>query len=218
MNHFYLALSCLQGRTMESAFIELSQLPCTGIQLTPGNVPTVGFQKLVETSGKESIRHHGFSFDAMRQRVWDKEECLVDSNSVHPPQDEIFSEKLLREYQGPVLETMYPGYRLGTGRSIEFYMSLGKPLAVDVAHLKIQMDMGVLDDKQLNKIFDYNNITEIHVSESSNGKDVHRPLSEKSFGLEWAREKRQRDIPVVLECYMHKLNDDQRREQIELII
>ena len=86
MKNLYLALSCLQGRPMQSSFDELISLSCEGIQLTPGNVPTKGFEKYVKESGKSFLKHHGFSFNAYRKNVWDQNgSCLVDSHSVHPP-------------------------------------------------------------------------------------------------------------------------------------
>ena len=40
-----LALSCLQGRPMQAAAEDLLGLDPDGLQLTPGNVPTPGFER-----------------------------------------------------------------------------------------------------------------------------------------------------------------------------
>lgn len=54
----YLALSCLQGRPMQSAFDELTELQPAGIQLTPGNAPTYGFEEHVTKSGSRRMSSH----------------------------------------------------------------------------------------------------------------------------------------------------------------
>ena len=80
-----LAMSCLQGRPMSEAARELLDLEPDGLQLTPGNLPTADFAAFA--NGVTTLRHHGFSFTARRQPVWaDDGVCLVDNDSVHPPQ------------------------------------------------------------------------------------------------------------------------------------
>ena len=81
----FVAMSCLQGRPMASAFDELVTLGAA-LQLTPGNLPTPGFEAHVAASGVPTRRHHGFSFEHRRACVWSAGgACLVTSESVHPP-------------------------------------------------------------------------------------------------------------------------------------
>lgn len=204
MAMLYLALSCLQGRPMARAYAELSAL-ADGVQLTPGCQPTPGFAPTgpVRT-------HHGYTPTAFRIRdVWGADgACLVDSDSVHPPAAGG------RYSDAPILETMYPGYELGDGDALDAAMDRGARLAVDVSHLFIQRTQGVLSDRTLARVLDYERVEEIHVSANDGARDLHAPLRADSFGLDWAR---QRGVPVVLECYFHKLDADARRRQIELV-
>jgi len=55
------------------------------------------------------------------------------------------------------------------------------------------------------------------VSANDGRRDLHRPLGADEFGLDWARERLAGGDPVVLECYMHKLSDAERRAQIDLV-
>lgn len=219
MNNLYIAMSCLQGRPMQMSFDDLISLPCKGIQLTPGNVPTKDFEKHVKVSNRPYLKHHGFSFAAYRKKVWDPYgNCLVSSDSVHPPKIKNSTQTfILEDYNGPVLESMYPSYYLGDGESLSKAMELNIPLAIDVSHLKIQLDAGVLDKTTLKKVFDYKNIKEVHISESKNGRDTHDPINCNTFGLGWVKEKSQDGVITVLECYMHQLNVSEREEQLKFI-
>ena len=67
----YLAMSCLQGRPMSAAALDLLALGPDGLQLTPGNAPTPGFLDTLARDGVASRTHHGFHPEAMKQRVWD---------------------------------------------------------------------------------------------------------------------------------------------------
>jgi hypothetical protein len=213
------ALSCLQGRPMRAAFDELLPL-ADGVQLTPGNVPTPGFAE--RAAG--SLVHHGFAFDRRRTAVWGaRAKPLVTKRSVHAPEA---SEASFAELQAAVdeiraaelvLETMYPGFSLGSGDELAWAMAARLPLAVDISHLAIQRAAAALGDAALAEICDYDRIAEIHVSQSDGVHDRHAPLSASTFGLEWARERQRAGTPIVLECYMHRLSPDERRRQIELV-
>ena len=50
MKKLYLALSCLQGQPMQKAAEELISLNPYGLQLTPGNVPTIGIVVSIENA------------------------------------------------------------------------------------------------------------------------------------------------------------------------
>jgi hypothetical protein len=213
------AMSSLQGRPMARAFDELASLD-VGIQLTPGNVPTEGFHAHVVRSGIATRRHHGFAWDARKRPVWAADgACLVDAESVHPPQDrEAADWRAWYDAAGsrPILEVMYPGYALGTGGEVERAIADGLPLAVDVSHVHIQRTQGAMDDRVWRRLADYPQIAEVHVSANAGRHDTHDPLRADTFGLDWARE-RLAELPVVLECYMHRLSIDERRRQIDLV-
>jgi len=218
----FLALSCLQGRPMRWAFDELRALG-VGIQLTPGNEPSRGFQAHVAQSQTCVRTHHGFSFSARQTRVWaDAGELLARSDSVHPPKlgspaAPRFDEWLEQSSATVSLETMYPGYRLGTGAELERAMALERPLAVDVSHLFIQRTAGVMGEATLRRLFDYPHVTEVHVSQNDGRNDLHRLLRADAFGLAWALEKARAGVPLIHEAYLHRASEDVRRAQLELL-
>jgi hypothetical protein len=114
-----------------------------------------------------------------------------------------------------VLETMYPGYAaLANGDQIAAAMAEGRWLAVDVAHLDIQMYRGVLAKPVLDRLMDYERVAEVHVSTSREARDTHAKLSMSTWGIEWARTRLAAGTPVILECYMYKLSHEERLEQI----
>jgi hypothetical protein len=221
----FVAMSCLQGRPMAGAFDELAALGA-GLQLTPGNQPTPGFAAHVAASGVPTRRHHGFSFEARRADVWSAGgACLVPSESVHPPADGEGGEGGGAAWRAwyeaaprrPVLEVMYPGFTLGCGDEVLAAMDAGRPLAVDVSHVFIQRTQGAMDERVWHRLQGYERIAEVHVSANGGRHDTHRPLADDTFGLAWAREQLRAGTPVVLECYMHRLTDGERRRQIELV-
>ncbi len=210
----YLALSCFQGRTMGDAARTLVALAPgrIGLQLTPGCAPSaIDVECPVRT-------HHGFTPLALRARVWDGGTLCWHGDSVHPPQER----EVPDDWRAPedlVMETMYPGYAaLANGDQISEAMDAGRWLAVDVAHLGIQMHRGVLPEPVLRCLLDYKRIAEVHVSTSREARDTHAELTDETWGVEWARERLAEGTPVVLECYMHKLTHEQRLEQIARVI
>lgn len=220
----YLALSCLQGRPMQTAAAELWSLDPCGLQLTPGNAPTPGFAAWLERQGIPALVHHGFCWQALRQSVWSPiGTCLVGSDSVHPPQShEPAAEYWWQQVEAnmddqPLLETMYPGYLLGSGTELERAMDMGLRLAVDISHVHMQMHQGAISEAVWQRLQNYERIGEIHLSHNQGQHDSHQPLQNGSFGLDWARERGQ-SIPMVLECYMHRLDTEQRRQQMELCL
>ena len=214
---FYLALSCLQGRPKRQAFDELLALG-GAVQLTPGNAPEAGFDAHIES--KSVRRHHGYCEHALRQRVWSEAgELLVAHESVHPPKngavDEASWRAQLESGSGAALELMYPGYHLGDGDAAEWAMDIGLPLAVDISHVYIQRTQGVMSAATWTRLQDYEHIAELHVSANEGRHDSHGPIDTGTFGLSWALE-RANAIPLVLECYMHRMKDGERRAQVAL--
>lgn len=210
----YLALSCLQGRRMSEAAETLLALAPgrIGLQLTPGCAPSpIQVDCPLRT-------HHGFTYHALRAPVWHAGKLVWHGDSLHPPQVRDVPD----DWQPPsdiVMETMYPGYAaLANGDQIAAALDDGRWLAVDVAHLDIQMHHGILTKPILKRILDYERVAEVHVSTSHETRDVHARLSASTWGIEWARERLRTGTPVILECYMHKLTTEERLEQIAWLL
>ena len=211
---------------MQPAAQELINLGIDGLQLTPGNAPSQNFQQWISAQ-KIAIRtHHGFCWQRLRQNVWDNDgTCLVRSDSAHPPKitsavSQTWKRKAERgEYQHILLETMYPAYCLGSSDEILWAMKVGLNLAVDVSHIYIQLCQGSLDRSTWQKLQNYSNIGEFHISANNGKGDIHQPINSETFGLDWIRDRTHsvRDLPVILECYMHHLSIKERQEQVKLI-
>jgi hypothetical protein len=206
----YLALSCFQGRRMSDAAEELIALAPgrVGLQLTPGCAPSP------ITINCPTRTHHGFTDHALRARVWENGVLVWHGDSLHPPQ----LRQVPDDWQPPdgvVLETMYPGYAaLANGDQLAAAMDEGRWLAVDVAHLDIQTYRGVLTKPVLNRLMSYDRVAEVHVSTSQGARDTHAKLSRTTWGIEWARARLTAGTPDILECYMHKLSNEERLEQL----
>ncbi len=214
----YLALSCLQGRPMHWAFDELVALGPDGIQLTPGNAPTVGFMDHVAGSGVSTKTHQGFTPRAIRQEVWQDEQTLAGRwDSVHPPRQASSDWTPNLQLKDQIIEIMYPGRALGTGEAVEMAMASGQNLAVDVSHIFIQLTQGTMSERTWQKLQDYDRIAEVHVSANAGDRDAHAPVRQNTFGLDWARKKGADGTPVVLESYFHKVEDDDRRRQMDFV-
>jgi len=213
---------------MQGSFDELYAL-VGAVQLTPGNHPTRGFAEHVR--GAPTRRHHGFDFGTCKREVWtDDGTCVADAESVHPPRAASRAGRAIVARRSvaawlealpagaPLLETMYPGYLLGTGDEIRDAMRLGVPLAVDVSHVFIQLRAGVMDEATWRSLERYDRVEEVHVSANDGTRDAHAPIGAATFGLAWAREKLRAGVPVVLECYMHRLGAAERRRQIDWML
>jgi uncharacterized protein (TIGR02996 family) len=145
------------------------------------------------------------------ERVW-------HGDSVHPPQKRDVPDDW-HPPEGVVMETMYPGYAaLASGDQIAAAMDAGRWLAVDIAHLGIQVYRGVLEPTVLRRLLDYERVAEIHVSTSREARDTHAELDANTWGVEWARDRLAKGTPTILECYMHKLSDEERLEQVAWMI
>jgi hypothetical protein len=219
-----LALSSLQGRPMQSAAEELLSLGPVGLQLTPGCAPTEGFHQWLSASKVSTRTHQGFGWSALRQPVWGCDgSLLARDHSVHPPRSDScaaarFWEVATAEDCSMTFETMYPGYVLGTGAQLERAMALNLPLAVDTSHLFIQRCQGVITDATIYRLFTYDQVTEIHLSDNDGKGDQHRQLRAESFGIDWAIDRLMAGVPVVVESYVHKLSQDQRLEMLRPLL
>ena len=219
----YLALSCLQGRPIKLAAKELLELGIRGLQLTPGLVPDPDFKSWLARENINYLIHHGFSWDKYNTAVWnEKADCLVTSNSIHPPildspPGKVWKKRAERgDYNNFFLETMYPKYHLGNEKELTWAMDNQFKLAVDVSHIYIQQQSGSLSNSVWQRLQQYDRISELHLSVNNGSADLHQPLNKNSFGLDWVKERSQ-DIPVILECYMHRLSHSERLAQVELI-
>jgi hypothetical protein len=96
-------------------------------------------------------------------------------------------------------------------------MADGITLAVDVSHVYLQRMAGAMTEATWRRLADYERIAEVHVSANQGRADTHRSLTAETFGLAWVRERAANGDDVILECYMHKLDDDQRQHQLELL-
>lgn len=170
-------------------------------------------------------KHHGFAWTAMRQRVWSDAGVLLatEADSVHPPRVGDVSEAGWRAaaeagaFGAVALETMYPGYFLGDGAALDWAMSVRLPVAVDIAHLALQEEAGVLSAGCRRRLEVYEGVVEVHVSAPAGRRDAHLPVTAGQRGLGWAREQAASGVPVVLECYMHRLSLAAREAQVAML-
>lgn len=221
MRQIFLAMSCFQGRTQDQAWDALLALQPDGVQLTPGNLPSPGFEARVRDSGVPVRLHHGFAWDRYRAPVYEGLRLAIGTDgarSVHPPQAACGDfDAWLEAAVGDdaIFETMYPGYHLGTGAQLRAAMSAGLRLAVDIAHLHIQTEVGALDEVTRAMLFEYERIEEVHVSANDGRGDQHRPIDHSTPHLRWAGARAHAGAVLVLECYMHRLDSAARRAQLD---
>ncbi|HSC88126.1 MAG TPA: hypothetical protein VLC09_12675 [Polyangiaceae bacterium] len=206
-----LALSCLQGRTQSEAFAELARLPVDGIQLTPGNLPSLDFRALAQSYRGQLRYHHSFSWQHYRAEVYDaagRTPKLPRDWSIHPPPTKhpvAFATWLDGALAVDALcEVMYPGFLLGQDAQLLDAMASGLRLAVDISHLHIQRARGDLQDGTFTKLLAYERIEEVHVSHNLGRADSHLPLQATTPWLDWARERMRGGVPLVFESRMHE--------------
>lgn len=219
----FVAMSALCGRPMHEAFDALAELEADGLQLTPGNLPQPGFEQHVARSSLPWTGHHSFDFSRLRRAVYDEfghAEVLPSDWSIHPPPLSVIGFDAWLEHaleRDQLCEAMYPGHHLGGGPELEAAMQGGLRLALDISHLHIQVASGALSPSSLARVLDYDRVSEVHVSHNDGRRDSHRPLCAETPLLAWARAKLTEGIPVIYEGYLHRLDHDARRRQIEFI-
>ena len=196
---------------------DLMSLSPDGIQLTPGNVPLSDFKEKFLDKNIPYLVHHGFEWDRIKRKVWEGNTCVaMEGATVHPPTRPLTSEWMEQDRS---FETMYGSYGMGTGEgegSVTEAMRANLPLVVDVSHIFIQLEQGAMEMKTWESLQDYDNIVEVHVSTNQGRHDTHQPMTEDgSFGFMWAKEKMREGTPLVVECYMHKLSQEQRSQQVD---
>lgn len=217
-----LATSCLQGEPLARACLTLLALGGDGLQLCPGNLPSPGLEALLSRVQTTLRLHHGFTWDARLAPVWDEAGAPMlpmAGRSVHPPQTtptgglEGWLTRAAQE--GWVVELMPPGWILSDEGSIDAAMAAGLRLAVDVSHLHILRATGALSEAGERRVMDYAHIAELHVSDNDGRLDLHRPTSRESYGVGWARERADAETPMILESYLHTLDQSARRTLVE---
>jgi hypothetical protein len=222
----YAALSCLQGRRADHAAAELVDAGVSGIQLTAGCAPAPPGALDAAVAGLPTRTHHGYTPAALRRTVWSGADLVGAADSVHPPRSEhrdgFFARLEAGQYArtgGAVaFETMYGGFTLGNGADLRRYIDTGAPLAVDISHLHIQRTDKVLGDTDLAAVFDYPNISEVHVSAMRDGRDAHEPFTADLWGLDWARDWARRSNGVlVVECYVHRMSPSELQAQFSML-
>ena len=73
-----------------------------------------------------------------------------------------------------------------------------------------------MGDATWQRLQGYGDIREVHLSANRGRHDTHERLQADTFGLAWAIERGRDGVPVVLECYMHRMGDAERREQVAI--
>lgn len=219
-----LATSCLQGQPLARAVLSLLALRPDGLQLCPGNHPSPGLRTLLSGLDAPIRYHHGFCWERYRQPVWsDDGQPLVElaARSVHPPRcppPEGSRAWLARAAaEGWVLEVMPPGWILSDDQDIRDALELGVRLAVDISHLHILRTQGRLSEATLRRLLDADTIDEVHVSDNDGRLDLHRPSTAETPWLPWAQDRGREGVPLVIECYLHRCDDDARRRLMEVV-
>ncbi|MEZ4297331.1 MAG: hypothetical protein R3B70_20370 [Polyangiaceae bacterium] len=161
-------------------------------------------------------RNQTAQLDAFLGDVASPEPAPCSSTSPRDLTDQLDSFLGAAASEGAIVETMYSGYLLDTGEALCHAMDRGARLAVDIAHLHLQETAGQLDPGVRRRLEEYDGVAEVHVSANDGRSDAHRPLRADSPGLGWAHARLRAGTPVVLECYMHRLSDDERRRQVDI--
>jgi len=205
---------------MRWAFDELLSYAPDGIQLTPGNAPTVDFTAYYKSKDILIRTHHGFTPKAMRHEVWDENHILNGQwDSIHPPRlSELDWWPSTKSIATNCFEVMYPGQNLGNGISVDRAMDENLNLAIDVSHIHIQLTQETMTEMTWRRLQDYPYISEIHISANNGKRDQHHTIDKSSFGLEWACKRTQSDkLPLILESYWHNTPEDDRKTQLNII-
>jgi hypothetical protein len=205
---------------MQAAAHELLALGVDGLQLTPGCAPTPQFAEWVRQRANIISTHHGFSLVALRQTVWsDDGRLLARDHSVHPPKATHPAAATFwdTDLHHSAVEVMYPGYILGTGAEVERAMECRLPLCVDISHVYIQMQAGVMTESTRQRLFDYDLIAEVHISANDGRGDQHRQIDMTTYELGWAKDRMIDGTITVFESYLHRLTAGERQRQVDLI-
>lgn len=212
----FLALSCLQGPDWPQE-IAAETLLCLGrvdgLQLTPGNPG--GWSRAPWFRWN---RHMGHGWDCALERVYGpSDEPRWHHGSIHARPN---WRELAERRDGLVLECMYPTAKEPAGfyTSEDYAWALREqvPVALDLSHADISIARGVLTVDAVMELLARGDVREVHVSYNDGRSDQHRPVPVAyTWGAAaeaWA--KANPDRPVVLECYMHRLAEPQRRGQV----
>ncbi len=220
MGPLFLASSCLQGQPLTEVVSVCASLGVAHLQLCPGNLPGLAAKAAAETLTTRT--HHGFSWSRLHVPVWNADgTAAIEADSLHPPKhgavDEAAWWRGLEDHRHGVIEVMYPPYLLGDDASIVRALAAKAMLAIDVSHLHLLHVQGVLSAATFRKLAAYEHVAEVHVSNNDGRSDQHRPIDRDTFWLGWALERRAGGVPMVLECYMHRLPHHARLAQLDLL-
>lgn len=212
----FLALSCLQGPAwhQERAAETLLGLGrVDGLQLTPGNPGGWSREPWFRWN-----RHMGHGWDRPIERVYGPgDEPKWRHGSIHARAN---WRTLAERGDGLVLECMYPGAKEPAGfittEDYAWAVQNSVPVALDLSHASIAIARGVLTEEAVMDLLARGDVREVHLSYNDGRADQHRPVPAAYpwLGAAEAWAKAHPDRPVVLECYMHRLSDDQRRDQV----
>lgn len=243
----FLATSCFQGLPLDEAVTELCGLLDAaglgrgeaGIQLCPGNPPT-GFAGALE--GRPFRKHH--TFDPMKRVGLGWHVSGAGVLDFGPLADGDFSLRTIHppfRREGSIHEAIscigasdngrvgleLPMYLDYCGASFVECLKVFEsqvPIAVDVSHLNIAVQEW--KSSEVTEFLDRaegaavsGRLLEIHVSANNGRSDQHRPITNDDFGIAWAkRVSREYGIPLVLECYMHRLTHQERIQQVRSVL
>ena len=216
---FYIALSSLQGKSQIEAYDQIIKLNPEGIQLTPGNKVDENFKEHITIPYR---LHHCFSWIKPRRNLYgqDAKPINVEYNqSIHPPMLKDFPnlnfKNWIENLDDYILEVMYPDYYGGNDEQINQILDLKFRIAVDISHLYILKCKEAITDSTLNRILNYDRVEEVHVSHNKGRADTHQPINVNTPFLSWVKERK--DLAIVYESYFHRLDFNQRLEQINIV-
>jgi hypothetical protein len=216
----YLALSCFQGQEQIEAYNKLLKLKPDGIQLTPGNKVSANFK---EHQTIPYRLHHAFSWTKVKDPIYDNtgKICrkVLSNQSIHPPVIKDYKNTFkfwLNQLTDEIVELMFPTYYGGNEEEINDILDNKQKIAVDISHLYICQKKSTITEATLRRIFNYSNISEIHVSQNDGTRDSHSPITKDCPFISWAKEKAQ-DTPIVFESYFLKISEKEQLQQVNLV-
>lgn len=215
--YIYFATSCFQGLHQIEAYKKLKSLKPKAIQLCSGNLIDKDFNQYVS---KEDKVHHNFSYKIVAPPVYNsKLELLThDERSVHTPNKHLdsfdFNTWLNKQNENQVFEIMHPGYWLANDEQINYYLDSKRPVALDISHVYILKCQNLISSKTEDRLKNYDNLKEIHISMNEGKKDSHLPATKNSFMVDWVIERKE-CCPIIYEGNFHKFTEQHLKSYVE---